>query len=378
MTVSMDALRRRPLLPSKRTDPQGKEVQVFTSQPNLVWHWTSTPTPTQGQAPQTTATYIDPQETQLSRGSDAATNAATDNTNSVTDLVGAFASLPTIPDQQPSPQHQVSIALRQQVIGNSWSTESDNASASFRIQKDQYFRWEPPAKGSKNTAGTYPTGTNPDGGVFWKKSNSAFSRPVDQSYYQDVRRTMPFTDDKGYEVVTPFPWGRWISLRQAYKEFTQDGYITRKTSSQVTADEFLPANSVQALLAAGLATPSLTGDTVTQLEQIINKNQQASVGDHTIIVLSYTSTVPSDSGLVTTAQPDVDAAVKELQGSLTTQQQAIDVLVSGGISPTKATMEALASKQSAVPTTNVGLTSAESSPPKDLFPVTSSGQEGID
>ncbi len=375
MTVSMDAIRRRPLLPSNHTDPQGKEVQIFTSQPNLVWHWTSAPTPTQGQAPQTTASYINPQETQLSMGSDAATNSATDNTNSATDLVGAPASLPTIPDQQPSPQQQITIAQRQQVIGNSWSTESDSSSASFRIQNDQYFPWVKPTK--TGDAGSYPSGTNPDGGVFWKKSNSSFSRPVDQNYYHDVRRTMPFTDDKGYEVVTPFPWGRWISLRQAYKEFTQDGYIVQKTPSQVTADEYLPSNSVQALLAAGLTTPSVAGDTVTQLQQIMS-DQVAAVGDQTIIVLSYSSTVPSDSELTITAQPDVDAAIKQLQGSLTTQQQAIDVLVSGDISPTKATMEALASKQSAVPTTNIGLTPAESSPPKDLFPVTSSGQEGTE
>lgn len=366
MTITMDAIRRRPLVPATHTDPHGVPVQIFTSQPNLVWHWTlpAVPSETKGQAPATTSVYIDPQGHQQAAGADPATNAATsrETAKAITNLIGQPASLPTTPNQQPSPQEQILSALNKGQLGSSWGTETDNAGASFRIQKDQYFPWVPPA--FTGIQGVYPKAINPDGGVFWEKGNSEFSRQVDLGYYQDIRRTMPFTDDKGYEVVSPFPWGRWVSLRQAVKEFTQDGYVVEKTD--VTAEVFLPTNSVQALLAAGLATPAVAGDTVSQLQGIMDK-QRAAVGDQTIIVLSYTSTIPSDAGLMLNAQPDVDQAVKQLQGSITTQQQAIDVLVSGDISPTKATMEALASKQSAVPTENIGLTpAAQKKAPKGL------------
>ncbi len=371
MQVSLDGLRRRPLLPTQHTDPQGKQVQIFTSQPNLVWSWTSpTPPPTQGQSPQTTASYIYPQGSQQAFGTgttDFLNLGGTTNTNpsqpliyptsndSPANLIGSPATLPTTPDQQPSPQEQITLADRQVIVATSWTTESDNKGASFRIQNDSGLRWAPPAK--TGTAGSY-TGVK---GVFTTQ------RQVDQNYYHDIRRTMPFTDDKGYEVLTPFPWGRWVSLRQAIKEFTQDGYIIPKTLAEATSDVFIPSDAVQSFLVAGLAAPNVQGDTVTQLQQIMDQ-QASSVGDHTIIVLTYSGTSPSDSKLMLNPQPDVQAAASQLQNTLTTQQQAIDVLVSGSISPTKATKEALASKQSAVPTKNIGLTPSASSPPEDLVP----------
>jgi cytoskeletal protein RodZ len=105
-------------------------------------------------------------------------------------------------------------------------------------------------------------------------------------------------------------------------------------------------------------------------------NQTAVTPDATIIVLSYSGqTNPSDSVLVTTAQPDVNSTIQKLQNTVTTQQQAIAVLVSGSIAPTQATQEALADSQTPDPTENIGLTSSPSSRPKNLYPATN--QQGI-
>jgi len=379
MSVTLDTLRRRPLIPTQSTNSKGAPITVFASQPNLVFQWTSAPLPpTSGQAPSTTSTSTYPQGSQLTFGSSSPNpfNALSTNSsnaclvqatpNSPANIVGTPASLPTTPDQAPTTQEQVLLKLRQTSIGSSWGTESDSAAACFRIQNDVFAPYQMPPAGSKSGAeGSYSTNAS-GGGVFVKQ------RIVDSGYYHDIRRTIPFTDSKGYEVVAPFPWGRYITLRQAFKEFTQDGYIVPPT--QPVTDTYVPSGQVQALLASGLATPTGKGDTVTQLQTAMN--QTAVAPDATIIVLSYSGqTSPSDSQLVTTAQPDTNSTIQKLQNTVTTQQQAIAVLVSGSIAPTQATQEALADSQTPDPTENIGLTSSPSSRPKDLYPTTN--QQGI-
>jgi hypothetical protein len=380
MSVTLDTLRRRPLIPTQSTNSKGAPITVFASQPNLVFQWASAPLPpTSGQAPGTTLNSTYPQGSQLTFGASSPNpfNALSTNSsnaclvqatpNSPANIVGTPASLPMTPDQTPTAQEQVLLKLQQTKIGSSWGTESDSAAACFRIQNDVYAPYKMPAPGSKpGTEGSYST--NPSGGGVF-----VTQRIVDSGYYHDIRRTLPFTDSKGYEVVAPFPWGRYITLRQAFKEFTQDGYII-PPASQPASDAYVPNDKVQALLASGLDTPTGRGDTVTQL--LTAMNQTAVTPDATIIVLSYSGqTNPSDSVLVTTAQPDVNSTIQKLQNTVTTQQQAIAVLVSGSIAPTQATQEALADSQTPDPTENIGLTSSPSSRPKNLYPATN--QQGI-
>lgn len=371
MSVTLDALRRRPLIPTQSTNAKGAPITVFASQPNLVFQWTSSPPPpTSGQSPNTTLNSTYPQGSSLGLGTSQASpftalganssNAClVPNTpNSPANVVGTPASNPTTPDQAPTVGENALLKLQQTRIGSSFGMEADSPIACFRIQNDTYGPYiMPSATGEQGTYGQ-PNG----GGVFIKQ------RIVDSGYYHDIRRTMPFTDAKGYEVVAPFPWGRYITLRQAFKEFTQAGYII--PPSQPSPDTYVPPDMVQALLAAGLTTPTGQGDTVTQLQTAMNATALAS--DTTIIVLNYSTgqNSPSDSQLMTTAQPDVNSAIQKLEGSITNTQQAIAVLVSGSISPTQATMEALADSQTPDPTANIGLTSSPSSRPKDLYPTT--------
>jgi hypothetical protein len=382
MTVSLDALRRRPLIPTPTVNSKGAPISVLASQPNLVWQWTLPPsstTATASPSPLLANATGTAQGANLTQGSDPTdflnlagtsvtgqpASSSTSNTPLIypsaanpANIVNTPASVPLTPDQALSAQQQAILKARQTRIGNTWGTESDSSTACFRIQNDTYGPYiMPSATGQQGSYGQ-PNGS----GVFVKQ------RVVDPGYYHDIRRTMPFTDGKGYEVVSPFPWGRYITLRQAVKEFTQDGYIV-PPSTQPASDAYVPNDQVQALLAAGLIAPSGQGTTVEQIQTQMNA-QSAVAPDYTIIVLNYSgpaASTPADSSLMTTAQPDVNSAIQQLQNTVTTQAQAIAVLVSGKIAPTLSTLEALDDTQTPSSTDNLGFTSAPpGSRPKGL------------
>jgi hypothetical protein len=380
MTVSLDTLRRRPLIPTPTVNSKGAPISVLASQPNLVFQWALPPSPvtvTTGQAPLLSAANTTPKGADLTFGSDAtdflnltgATPGAASSTSGApliypssanpANIVNTPGSVPLTPDQALSAQQQAILKARQTRIGNTWGTESDSNSACFRIQNDTYGPYIMPKKTGDQGSYGLPNGN----GVFVKQ------RVVDSGYYHDIRRTMPFTDAKGYEVVSPFPWGRYVTLRQAIKEFTQDGYIV-PPATQPSSDAYVPNDQVQALLAGGLIAPSGQGETVTQIQTEMSA-KNAVAPDYTIIVLNYSgpnASTPADSSLMTTAQPDVNSAIQQLQNTTTTQQQAIAVLVTGQIAPTQATQEALADSQTPDPTDNLGLTGAPPGNPSKGLP----------
>ena len=75
------------------------------------------------------------------------------------------------------------------------------------------------------------TGTKEDtGGLSWRVSDGTggfFTRPetggkVNQTYYNVItRKAMPYTDEKGYNVIRPFPWGRYMKLEDALDMLTR-------------------------------------------------------------------------------------------------------------------------------------------------------------
>jgi len=397
MTLMLDTLRRRPLIPTLHTDQNGAKTQIFTSAPNLVYRWTTGAAATAGtndqvaptnqstaQAPLQNTSNTQPTQNQLTTGNQNVTGSQSNQANPAS-LVGNPTTLPLTPDQAASPDQKSLITLRQQILGNTWGTETDSSVCSFRIQNDTYQRQKYTTDGNGNVVASPDTNFPSNGGIFTKQ------RFVDQNYYHDIRRTIPFTDDKGYEVVAPFPWGRWISLRKAVKEMTQDGYIaappTDPTTGQPLGDT-TTATNVNAFLFAGLGTPTVNNDTVNTLQSYLSGIQQA-VQDNTIIVLQYNTaynpfpqTTPSDQQLLNAAQPDDSniAVRQQLFGTETAGEQLIDVLVSGTIAPSKTTQESLLATQSTIPTKNIGLTPSPSAPPNTLpqFQTDTSNQSGTE
>ena len=387
MTVNMDMLRPRPLLPTKQTPVSatgtGQPVTIYASQPNLVYQWTSGPAKTNeaGLDPSSASTTY-PTGSQIGLGGSSASSPFTSLTNnssnscpvqpssnSPANIVGTAASNPLTPDQALTSQQEVVLRAAQSGTGTTWGMEPDNPNGAYwRRQNDTYGPYV-----VESGSGHYG---DPNGGCVYVKP-----RNVDSGYYHDVRRTIPFTDGKGYEVIAPFPYGRYTDLRTAFKEFTQEGYII-PDAHQSPSDAFVPNDAVQALLAAGLTAPSGSGETVAQLIAAMNGTAPGSASsitagknDYTIIVLSYAGqTSKSDSQLLQNAQPDVKSAITQLEGTVTTEQQAISVLVSGSTAPTLATLETLAASQTPNPNANLGLTLGTGAPPvKDLYPVSKQG-----
>lgn len=121
----------------------------------------------------------------------------------------------------------------------------------------------------------------------WRVSENAghfdHRRAVDESYFNDITHVaMPYTDSKGYEVLRPFPWGRYETLENALDKFTRSP--KRKTGG------LLPYKTGEAggdspYIMSALASP----DSVTQeLDSTLANLSQRIEDDLNYFILSYT------------------------------------------------------------------------------------------
>ena len=105
---------------------------------------------------------------------------------------------------------------------------------------------------------------------------------ADGNYISALRAVHPYTDEKGYEVISPFPWGRYASLTDAIFQFTRGGLIgpnqapsaigyskgalfvpnEAKAISDVTSSINGNINRISPFLLAGLAAPNLASDKI--------------------------------------------------------------------------------------------------------------------
>lgn len=276
MDLVMDQVRRRPVFPNKHKNPDGTEVIVLTSQPNLVSKWTKVTAPTTNP---TTGT--------------GSTTTATPDSNAV--LTGKPMTMPRTKDLDPSDDQAKILNYRRTILGSSWRVESDTGTNAWRVQADS------------------TTDERGNTGVFTKQ------RACDGVYMDYIRHTQPYTDDKGYELIGPFPWGRWESLKDAIQEFTRNGYIVPKD-----APDPLTLSSVQAFLFAGVGGPSGTLDASSKLTAAFNTLKASvngtptnaslfggfSTGDHSVFELTYPTdgSQNNDQQLLNNGTPDAQNA----------------------------------------------------------------------
>lgn len=231
MGITLDAIRKRPMFPQEQV-VNNVPTTIFVAQPNLVLKWT------QGGDTQ-----------QVSQGG------IQDPSLPPSNLVGNQISLRKPPDSLPVTADQKALlAFQQQQMGSYFALSSDTTDASWRVQFDTEHVW------SADTPAQVP----------------GFFREVDASFYADVRNTIPFTDEKGYEVLIPFPWGRWLDIKSALQEFTRDGYVFQP-QQQASGSDFRLVQGVNTFLYAGMGTPSSTGDASSSLQQALS-TLQTSVG----------------------------------------------------------------------------------------------------
>jgi hypothetical protein len=339
MTVTLVGLRRRVLIPTVQSTGGGHDYTAYTSAPNLVMKYTTAPPPqTQpqtnpNQSSSTQQSYFAPWYQELTQGGATQYGSLKPSTTSPADPKGvATTPIPAAPPTQnagpqsgqsllPSNQ-QLMVKMVRELQQPDFSIQQDTTYNSWQIQNDtgQVF----------GLPGVWP--------------NNIKQRLVDQSYINDCRKTFPYTDDKGYELIGVLPWGRWQNLRTALLEFTTDGYITQTTdqSGNPSAPPDLAiATGTEALVFAGLGTPTATAQTANQLYNYLSQVNQAVTND-TVIVLKYTAGSTNDSQLLNTAQPDINNAIvqAEIANSTVTQTNQIDVLVTGSVAPTAATQAA--------------------------------------
>lgn len=252
MEVSLDSLRRRPLLPETQnvTNQQGVQVSkvLLTPQINLVLEWTK--------------------PEQADQGSGGA-------------LVGSPMTIPlpnnSVHDQDWQMQH-----YRETKIGNSYMLPV-NTKNSWRVQLDRLGIWNHPRILGPAPADAPATASN--------------------DYYMALQQFRPYTDVKGYEVIGTFPYGRWDTLKNCVNLFTIAGIPPQTDNNPATGAAFTPVSpdtvsfsSAQAFLFSGTSSPPATSEAATTLLTAL-KAQTASINDFKIFELTYDQTnTPSHVG----------------------------------------------------------------------------------
>jgi hypothetical protein len=90
---------------------------------------------------------------------------------------------------------------------------------------------------------------------------------VDDAYLDLLMTAQPYTDEKGYEVVGPFPWGRWLSLEAAIKD-VDSAIITDDNPSAATLTNRITTPGASSLLlglsSLGSSVAGMTAQFVAQ------------------------------------------------------------------------------------------------------------------
>jgi hypothetical protein len=409
MTVTCDSIRRRVYINTTQTGGSGNSAQTFaayTPAPNLVYQWTKADSQTQlgsslqpnPSGSQNTADILARQDALTSQGT---VGGVSSNSANPSNLVGTSQTLsvpfknadgsPTTPTQQQLKLYSVRSQDMQSKLGNQYDTPY----ATYVIKNDGDPK-------QNTTSKKYPNG-------FFVNQLPADGAYIDLLVGDKSNHTnsvMPFTDGKGYEVIAPFPWGRYADLNTAVQTFTQAGWLQntaiatqsagfQNVSPQTDFNDLQTLQNTDAFLFAGLGTPSATGDPASQLIAALNKQSRlvggSSVGstgnqiaaasavgvpiqsvadtsadgglqksesepDATVIVLHYSQQqaygTAADKGLLNAAQPEDKFAAQLLPPtSQTILQSTVDVLVSGSVSPSQTVKEALLAFNNSTQTT---------------------------
>jgi hypothetical protein len=381
MTIMLDTLRKRPMYPQPGSGQNGQPNTVFASQPDLVLKWTYGPAVTQQQANDLqNALSISSISNALNNGilPGSSTATPTDPNAVVANLSGQQITLPRPPPNpnavtglfinSPITADQNSVLTDQQATYASYyGPSSDTADNAWRIQKDTDPLYATVGTSTASATVAPVESYLPGTGIFVNQRN------VNQDYYADVHTTIPYTDGKGYEVIAPFPWGRYIDLKTALQEFTRDGYVVQSeaTAAQNTVQTL---QNTQTALFAGLDQPTGSADpassaiaalnttagttnnppnsstTKAQFTTVVGTDGSELLGadDKPIMVLQFPQTVlnkanitvfeldysgfnASSNSTITQGQPDTLLNSELVQNTTTVEQTKLNVFLTGAV-----------------------------------------------
>jgi hypothetical protein len=252
-SITCNFVRKRPLFLQTQNTSQvingvntPTTIQVFAAQPNLVHAFTTA-----------SATQYDP------------------NSGNVLSESGTISSVPLVPSGEPdSTQRAVYNYLTQKLGGiyETWTDQPANTSTpTWRIQNDggsgpngtDGTKVPFPKNKSGNSSAPDSTNTWYNGGLD-AATGTIFSAPkvADGNYIDRTTMVQPYTNEKGYEVISPFPWGRYATLTDALATFTRnDGW----PESQIVAPTSSTSIAISAFLTAGLTTSTTPSSPAYQL-----------------------------------------------------------------------------------------------------------------
>jgi hypothetical protein len=314
MTIVMDSLRKRPMFPITQTSPQGQQVTYYSDQPNLIYLWSKV----------------------------QASSSTTSSSNQTTSAAAASAtgkpqSLPTtvpLTDQQ-----RAVIAHRDKKVKTLMQTKPDDQEHCYQIAEDNATAC---ASVIQQLTGTDLTQVQNSQTAAGNTGQNLFATQtvVDNAYFVLLQHgAMPYTDGKGYELLSPFPWGRFVGLKQAIQYFTQQGTLTPSELSDITGStNSTPTVSSTGTTGAALATAQAflfsggvsTGTTLSDQLQSSLASVSSQVKDSTAFELVYsTNSDAGDSSLTSNPQPDMSGSTTAANNSTTPSQNAANVFVSG-------------------------------------------------
>ena len=353
MQVTLDAIRKRLLIPSQKT-VNGQTTTTYTSQPNLVMQWTAEPPP--NTVSTTTPPFI-PNPFVPSAAS------APGSTTSPYPTLPQPGNNPTVTQPQDSPFSQdewAYITHQRETTGNMWSSRFDTKTHCFRIQNDEVTAADiqnqiaddgtvivngsavPTVPATPTTPARHGSPALIVTEPFFNKNT--WANGIDIRYYHKILSTQPYTDDKGYEVVSPFPWGRWVTLLQAIRE-TRLGILTPPSETSFAASE---VPGVYTFLFAGLASPT-DPSIASQLNSVNSSYPSPSSGagpassynltskmydsveqDSVIELITIPGQPGTDQSLTSSSQPDMLTQIQK--SDLASIRSTVDVFLTGGVS----------------------------------------------
>ena len=270
-SLTCNFVRKRPLFLQKQTISQPingvatpTEVQVYAAQPNLVHAFTLAST------------------IQYSQGD-----------NGSLSETGVISSVPLVPSGVPDSNQRVVYNLLTQKMGSIYETWTDQPATAntptWRIQNDGGTG----PFGLDGVKVPFPTGKDgqtryPDPSKTWYNggldtaTGTKFTahKVADGDYLDRTTMVQPYTNEKGYEVVSPFPWGRYATLTDALDTFIRNDGWPESEGADTPFDA-----SVSGFLTAGLTTSITSSTPASQLSLIApSSNGQGTPPDGTSLV----------------------------------------------------------------------------------------------
>jgi len=238
-TLSCNACRKRLQFPVESTIGEGasaRTILTYVSMPNLIHQWTNADT-------------TGSMGTQVAHTPESAINVPG---NAVPATVGDASTTFTY---EKLPKNTLTLhSYLVDKIGNLYETAPSGIKTNWRVQNDSDNTFNG-YSGNSWKPQPFPIGGDTPAG---KKSTIL----ANGFYIKSLLTKLPFTDEKGYEVISPFPWGRYSSLQDAICVMTRGGLLNKSSVGvAINNSNNFSVNAASPFLFAGLTAPNFATTT---------------------------------------------------------------------------------------------------------------------